>query len=164
MSIYKQQEFDFIERTRKLLKQYEECAVKLALDKKKEKYEVTLLINCFVGLLILPKEEWFNSLPTDLLSVSEWGIDKTHISILKDSQGNSENKNVKNFTKHLRNSISHYRFTAFENNRQEISKIKFEDFNQSGSIKTMEATIPIHSLRKFLDKFSSEVLERMKTQ
>jgi len=51
MSAYQQQEFDFIDRTKKILEQYN--SIKLP---KKEKFEVTLLLDCFVGLLVLPQQ------------------------------------------------------------------------------------------------------------
>lgn len=50
MSFYKQQERDFIERTLNILEQYDSLNVP-----EKEHYEVTLLINCMVGLYYLNK-------------------------------------------------------------------------------------------------------------
>lgn len=106
MSHYKNQEYDFINRTKTIIEQYE----KLEIDKG-DKFEVTLLLNCLVGLLILPQQNWFNSLPHDLVSQKEWGIDEKHISTIK----KGETKNVKDVARHLRNSIAHYNFKIFEN-------------------------------------------------
>ena len=49
---YKQEfELDFMSRTREIIEQY------------KEPYEATLLINCMLGLLVVPKETLFNDIP-----------------------------------------------------------------------------------------------------
>ena len=55
-------EIDFIDRTLKILKQYED---RLAEKEHNERFEITLLINCLLGLLIVPKEKGFfdNFLP-----------------------------------------------------------------------------------------------------
>lgn len=151
MSHYLQQEFDFIIRTKKLIEQYENLQIA-----EKDKFEVTLLLNCLVGLLILPQQNWFNNLPKDLISEKEWGIAPHHISSIKEG----EPKNVENVARHLRNSVSHYRFNAFDNSSNKISRIKFEDFNSNG--KTFEALIPIKNLRDFTNKFTVYLERKMK--
>lgn len=153
MSYYLQQEFDFVERTKKILEQYD----KIDFSKNKnEKYEVTLLLNCFVGLLILPKEHWFVNLPTSLIEEKEWGISPSHIKIIE-----GDVKSVKEVARHFRNSVAHYRFEVFSNEKGKISSIKFEDFLDKNT-KTFEAEIPIENIKLFLNKFSSWFLENMK--
>ncbi len=153
MSHYKNQEFDFIYRTKVIIEQYD----KLKLSKS-EKFEVTLLLNCLVGLLILPQQNWFNSLPTDLVTQKEWGIDQQHISVIKIG----EIKNVKNVARHLRNSIAHYNFKAFDNKSNDISSIKFEDYDQKN--KTFEAIIPISSIKHFVTKLTNTFVIEMEKQ
>lgn len=156
MSAYNQQEFDFIERTRKILKQYEDFFNERS---NKEKFEVTLLINAFVGLLILPQQEWFNKLPDESITGRTWGIDSIHIGFIK----TGEIKSVKNVVTHLRNSVAHYNFTVFNNQGNQISQINFRDYSDYGmTIKTFDATIPVGILRKFLDKFSQTMTEKMR--
>jgi hypothetical protein len=88
MTSYLKQEFDFIDRTKKILKQYDDYFK----DKdKRNKYEITLLMNAFVGLLILPQQHWFDDLPNELITKKEWGIDTSHIGFLK----KGEQKNSK---------------------------------------------------------------------
>ncbi|MCI0711124.1 MAG: hypothetical protein L0154_13285 [Chloroflexi bacterium] len=54
MTDYVQMERDFIERTLKIIDQYERLVRgKVDLDKE---YEVTLLMNCLLGLLIYPQQ------------------------------------------------------------------------------------------------------------
>lgn len=154
MSAYLQQEIDFIDRTIKIIKQYD--TFQIAVN---EKYNVTLLLNCMVGLLILPQQHWFGFLPKDLISEKEWGIKPEHISFIK----KGETKNVIDFTRHLRNSIAHYRFKVFENKNCIISQIQFEDFDRNNE-KTFEAVIPIANLKNFLNIFSEFIMEEMKSQ
>jgi len=156
MSAYKQQEHDFIKRTQKIILQYDDYFK----DKKdsSERYEVTLLINAFVGLLILPQQEWFKHLPNDLVSEDIWGIDQTHIAFIKIG----ETKSIKSVATHLRNSVAHYNFTVFKNQENEIAEIRFLDYKEKENInRTFEATIPVKNLRRFLNHFSEIMIEKM---
>ena len=154
MSSYKHQELDFIHRTKIILEQYKNFRIS-----EKEKFEVTLFINCLVGLLILPQQNWFDNLPTDIVSLKEWGIKEEHISVIIEE----ETKNVKDIARHLRNSIAHYNFTVFDNSSKEISRIKFEDFDRDNN-KTFEATIPILNLRLFTTKLTDTLTKEMNQQ
>src|SRR4030067_3602426 len=67
-------ERDFIVRTLRIVEQYDECI------KGHEKYEVTLLINCLLGLLILPKERCYVNIPKNKLSdLIDWGLTQENI-------------------------------------------------------------------------------------
>jgi len=75
----------------------------------------------------------------------------------------NDNKSVSNVARHLRNSISHYSFVAFDNLNKEISRVKFEDFkDESKILKTFDAVIPIANLRKFIHTFLDEMSKTMK--
>ncbi len=138
MSHYKSQEYDFINRTKKIIEQYQKMKYS-----KSEKFEVTLLLNCLAGLLILPQQNWFDSLPDVFVNQEEWGIKEEHISFIK----KGEVKKVKNIAKQLRNSISHCKFKAFENKSKDISIFKFEDYDSRRN-KTFEASIPISLIKQ----------------
>lgn len=107
------------------------------------------------GWLILPQQEWFDKLPTEIISSKEWGIDSSAISIKK-----GEDKSVQNVARHLRNSGAHYNFTAFSNKNEKIGKIEFKDHDFNKSL-TFSAEIPISHLKSFLKKFGTEVILRM---
>src|SRR5688572_6053080 len=79
MSNYNQQEFDFIKRTQAIIDRYDKLKIPEE-EKEKEKYEVTLLLNCLVGLLILPQQHWFEILPSDPITEKEWGISEGDIT------------------------------------------------------------------------------------
>lgn len=154
MSNYKQQEFDFIHRTKSIIEQYNKF--KISED---DKFEVTLFLNCLVGLFILPQQHWFDNVSTKLISEEEWGIKESHILFIKET----ETKNVKDIARHIRNSISHYRFKVFGNTDKKISEIKFEDFNPL-NVKTFEATIPLSNFKIFVEKFSTALTTEMTKQ
>lgn len=152
MSNYKQQEFDFVTRTKKILEQYDNIDFP---SNGKEKYEVTLLLNCFVGLLILPKEHWYDKLPTTgEIDENEWGINPAHITIIDGGV-----KSVQKVVEHLRNSVAHYRFTLIGDENGEIESIEFKDCRSKKP--TLEAKIPIKNIKLFLEKFSDWFLKEM---
>ena len=154
MSYYINQEYDFISRTKIIIEQYEKAKIP-----KNEKFEVTLLLNCLVGLLILPQQNWYDSLPTSIVSEEEWGIGEQDISFMK--QG--ETKNVKDIARHLRNSVSHYHFKAFKNEINDIEYIKFEDFNKQDS-KTFDANISVNGVKQFTAKLTDIFISEMDKQ
>ena len=154
MSNYKNQEFDFIKRTKKIIEQYQNFQIE-----KEESFEVTLLLNCLVGLIIIPKQHWFDSLPTEIVSQKEWGINQDNILFIKEP----ELKTVKNIARHIRNSISHYNFIAFDNSANEINSIMFRDFmDDKKEEKTFEADISIEGLRLFTTNLTNIFLNNMK--
>ena len=156
MSIYKQQELDFVIRTKFILKQYEEIEVK----EPNEKYEDTLFINCLLGLLILPQQHWFDNLPTQSLD-KDWGITSSDITLI------NSKKNIANISRHLRNSISHYRFTVLPDKSGNIEKIEFIDFYEKKDkkkIETFKATISLKKMKIFAEKFSNYLIEKIKME
>ena len=109
-----------------------------------------------MGLLILPQQHWYDNIPETLLMEKDWGISPENIIL----NGNEESKNVRNIVRHLRNSISHYHFHAFNNHNEKISEVKFEDYDLNNN-KTFEATLPVESITNFLHIFSEYMLNFM---
>lgn len=154
MSHYLHQEYDFVYRTKKIIEQYDNLTLS-----EKDKFEVTLLLNCLVGLLIIPQQYWYYCLPTEIISKKEWGVAPEDISFIREG----ETRNIKDISRHLRNSVTHYRFKAFNNSFKKISQIKFEDFDPNGG-KTFEAIIPLADLRQFTNKLSDNFMTEMDKQ
>lgn len=155
MSFYKKQEFDFIQRTKKIIEQYDS----IHFENSNEKFEKTLFINCLLGLLIIPQQYWFDNLP-DTKTNNSWGILESEINFIVE-----DNKSVKNITRHLRNSISHYTFQIIANKSNEIEKIKFTDLDIKKKLKSFEANINIDNLKKFtynLTDFLTAEINRQK--
>ncbi|MFW5332204.1 HEPN family nuclease [Hydrogenophaga sp. ZJX-1] len=78
-------ELSFMQRTLDLVKEYN------------DPNEATLLINCLLGLLILPKESLNNSIPSiDFDNLAEWGIQSSSIKALGScNYGHSHKPNLK---------------------------------------------------------------------
>ncbi len=58
---YERHHITFISRTMQLLNQYQTSII--GKVPKSEEFEVTLLINCLLGLLIVPNEQCYNKIP-----------------------------------------------------------------------------------------------------
>lgn len=120
-------------------------------------YEVTQLINSFLGLLVFPKEKYFNFL-------SRKNNDFTHTPTLKKLTNKTYNKNYestykennceRNVIRHLRNAVCHRRLTIYpltHNKSTEIQKIKFEDIStQKGYEGKFSLIINIDDLEKIV--------------
>jgi len=138
---YKNFERDFILRSLRVLEQYEEHVPQTV-----EKYEVTLLLNCLLGLLALPHERSPYSIPdiavTDLES---WGIQAHSIywgRLPKHLQSNADAK-LCDLVHRMRNGIAHLRILAIPD-RGEIDCIEFHDANG------FQMKMPASSLRAFI--------------
>lgn len=152
MGYYTQQEFDFVQRTKKILQQYDSIDFS---KNESEKYEITLLLNCFVGLLILPKEHWYDKLPKTEIDEEGWGINPDFIENIE-----GDSKSIQQVARRLRNSITHYRFKVFSNKKEEIASIEFKDCDKGKS--TFKSEIPIENIKLFLEKLSDWFLLEMK--
>jgi len=136
---------DFIDRTKKIITQYESQNFEHLPFKK---FEKTLFINCLIGLLIYPKEKWFKLIPEDPINKPTWGISEQNITEM------SEVKNLKDLVRHLRNSISHNHFKIISNNNTDITNIEFEDYNYQGD-RTLKAAFPINDFQVFIMRFNA---------
>lgn len=149
---------DFIERT--------ETIIKYCLSKKDFSYDFTLLINCLLGLLILPKEyyekkELFNTyklsttisrLPDEIKELFSNDEAPEHVKdIIFSSKKciiyNKQEKEVENnmhcsfFTvlNHLRNAVSHCHITPVKfSDKDEWEGIILEDINPCTEKTTMK--------------------------
>jgi hypothetical protein len=150
MSEYENQDIDFVVRTKTILDSYNNLTCE-----NHEKFEVTLFVNCLIGLIIIPKSKlWDKSILIED-SIETWGIKNSQITTIKDG------KTVSNVLYHLRNSIAHYRFKLI-NEDGEIKKILFCDKNDSKATKChFEATIPIDDLKIFVNNLVEYYLSEM---
>jgi hypothetical protein len=151
---YKKFECDFIRRTLKIIEQYEAHVEKNSTIN--EKYEVTLLINCLLGLLVLPDQRLLVDKIPDIPfeKFEEWGLPKNFVT----NWGNipESERNLKKIIHHMRNSIAHFRVTPFGNSF-EITSIKFRDCDSSGRT-TFEGEIPVKCLKIFVKKLAHTIL------
>ncbi|WP_457592393.1 HEPN family nuclease [Hydrogenimonas sp.] len=110
---YENIENDFVERTLKLIREYT------------GEFEVTLLINCCLGLLVLPKEKHLNSIPDEEIPLerSLWGISRERLSVDCGSCGYS----LKDVIRRIRNGICHFKIKTIPDGSEEISTLEIRD-------------------------------------
>lgn len=137
---------EFFERTIYNLKLYEEHN---ATHKEEFKYEVTQLINSLLGLVVFVKEEGvrFNSITLAEIKVE----DEITWNYCHRDGGRFEDKNFKNFLRHIRNAISHKNLTIKSNGEDEIDSVIFKDKDRSN---VFEVTFTIMEINNMIKKLT----------
>lgn len=121
---------DFIERTLSLIDQYRELIKSL---KPEEIYDHTLLLNCFLGLIILPHEIHFSYLPKDK-DFAKWGLTTSKIC-------DSSASDIRELVRKLRNSAAHFSFEVHGDGNNKIKQIIFKNTDNTELIKFDEKEI-----------------------
>lgn len=93
-------------------------------------YDATLLINCLLGLLIVPKESLLQKIPeTPFESLSDWGISPDSIKAFgRYRNGYSGKPNLRQLVHRLRNATAHFRIDPVHQEGQ-VSGFSFKDRN-----------------------------------
>lgn len=158
MSEYSQLEVDFIKRTLHLLESY------------RGEYEVTMLINCSLGLLVFPKEIMDRNLNYRLgvhdIPVRDldpgWGIQRHHILEMgiraSRSEAYTENTFVlSQLTRRLRNALVHGHFRTLNEGQTylQITTLSMRDKNG------FRAEIRVEDLRTFAVRLAKTILSNI---
>jgi len=157
MGNYKNIEHDFIDRTMKLIAQYESILHKYKFE---EQYNFTLLLNCLLGVIILPKERLYSHIPNFRLTKilkSEMGLNESNI--------NADYKTLRGLVYALRNSIAHYSFEIIsQTDDYLIDRIVFRTPQGSGNelIADFKSTELLPFLRYYADWIKSNLIEDRK--
>ena len=142
MGMYEQFETDFPKRTLKIIQQYEKL-----VPKGSDNFEVTLLVNCMLGLLVLPHQHLNERIPDVAMDqLPDWNIQSAFIR----SWGNQHQRQqytLREFVHRLRNGVAHLRIQA-EGSKTDITHLTFTDRNG------FEARIPVANLRAFIKKLA----------
>ncbi len=114
--------------------------------------DATLLVNCLLGLLVVPKETVLKAIPEDpLSSLSNWGI--TPSSIRSPGRPTLKNPNpetLRGLVANLRHSVAHFRIKPIPATEDVHS---FEFKNDMG----LHAVISIAELREFVMRLSEHL-------
>lgn len=172
---YQAIERDFISRTLEILDQYDKFKGHLAEN---HQYEVTLLINSLLGLLLFPQQlasdinsDWLTGDKNKFIDVAQdWALREEYIinfgykpeSMGKDEKCKDKTREVydrskftmRNLVKALRNSAAHKGFEAISNGH-EITHIKFTNSAN------FHMEIPTTSLREFIYRLAKSALEQL---
>lgn len=112
MGNYEQLEPEFIQRTLALMEQYDRFIDIENIDFSNQ-YNYTLTINCFLGIIVMPKERVIKQIPDSKLDgrlKEELGIVITEIS--------SRINNLRQLIHQLRNSVAHFNIEVESSDEQ----------------------------------------------
>ena len=129
-----------MERTLKILQNYS------------GEYEATLLVNCLLGLLVIPKEVFRTQLPSDSLTkLSEWGINPSSIKCVGNpTDDNSKPSTIRGLVNNLRHSVAHFDVTP-KSDGENVDAFVFK--NRSG----FHAEITLQEMRDFVRKLTASL-------
>lgn len=108
-------------------------------------YDATLIVNCLLGLLVLPKETMLAAIPnTPFSDLPKWGISEICIKNSGRVTNNiQEPATIRGLVANLRHSVAHFRIKPVSTNGNVHS---FEYKNDNG----LNAVIPNIEMRQFL--------------
>lgn len=140
MRYSKQFENDFMNRTLTLLEKYN------------GELDATLLLNCLLGLVVLPKERLIDKIPADPISeLEKWGISNSAITSGTCSKCDGDYpKTIRQFVKGLRNAVAHLQVEPFEFN-DECGGFEFSD--RTG----FRAHLTLDAIRRFVMHMASHL-------
>jgi hypothetical protein len=140
MEYAEQFERDFMRRTLQLVQRYE------------GPHDATLLLNCLLGLLIVPKEASLDQIPLDpILELKKWGISPNSIRRCgKQNKANPQPETLRGVVHNLRNAVAHFRFSPQHQNGRVIG-FAFEDDNG------FDATIDVGEMRVFVERLAGHL-------
>lgn len=133
MGNYYQLEIDFVRRTLALIDQYEMVKNHFPFD---EQYNHTLLVNCLLGLIVLPKEKTLSHIPKRRMAflriMKEWGISK--------SSFHPNLRDTGELFERLRNAIAHFDIKFISETEEHlIDVIVFRDTEADMTVATFYA-------------------------
>jgi len=125
MGNYERLELDFINRTLALIAQYESDLHQYEFE---QQFNYTLLINCLLGLIVLPKERTISYIPNERLTTE-----------IKNSMGlfesfiNPDIRELRELIIALRHAVAHFDINVVSNNENFlVDEIVFSDTSNGG--------------------------------
>lgn len=114
--------------------------------------DATLLINCLLGLLIVPKEALVEKIPTTPFeSLQEWGINPNSIRrVGRCEYGHEHRPNLRQLVRRLRNAVAHFRIEP-KHEAGQVVGYSFRD--QSG----FHAEISLTEIRGLVEKLAAHL-------
>ena len=119
-------------------------------------HEITQLINSLVGLLILPKERYYDNIHNKM--VDRWLLNKLRQCVEIPSK--SYSTELKYIVRRMRNSLAHFHIDCMvDKNTRQVDHIVFKDYDDGKEKDTPDFQIKIHHsiLEQFVFQFSKAV-------
>jgi hypothetical protein len=149
MGNYVNIETDFIERTIRLIDQYNELIADLDFD---EQLNFTLTINCLLGLIVMPKERVISFIPNDPIT-EEY---KKDLGFQYSTIGNGITR-FRELILQLRNSVAHFKIEIeSENDEFLVDYLVFSRTNGD-----LVARIKADEMVPFLKFYTRSVLQNL---
>ena len=117
--------------------------------------DATLLINCLLGLLIVPKEKLLiDKIPIAAFeSIADWGKSPKSIkSFGKCDQVHEHQPNLKQLVRRLRNAVAHFKVDPVHHDGK-VTAFSFRDRNG------FHAVVPLEELKEFVIRLSKHLHE-----
>jgi hypothetical protein len=117
-------------------------------------YDATLIVNCLLGLLVVPKETALNAIPEESLeNLAKWGINPS--SIINPGtprNGRPDPKTLRGLVTNLRHAVAHF---SIKPHPATGDVTAFEYRNDSG----LHAVISIEEMRDFVQCLSRHLAQ-----
>jgi hypothetical protein len=115
-------------------------------------YDATLILNCLLGLLVVPKETVLKAIPELPLSeLPNWGISENCLkSPGRPTKTNPHPETLRGLVANLRHSVAHFRIKPVPDTGEVHS---FEYKNDAG----LHAIIPVTEMREFVRLLSEHL-------
>lgn len=113
-------------------------------------YDATLLLNCLLGLLIVPKEKSIDRIPQDPVErLASWGISPHSINNFGRCQcGHKYPKTLRQLVKGLRNAVAHFRIEPRHHQGQCVG---FDFRDKSG----FQAEVRLEEVKTFVEQLAA---------
>lgn len=114
--------------------------------------DATLLVNCLLGLLVVPKESLIEKIPQDPFSMlPEWGIRIGSVkSFGKCDQGHVHKPDIRQLVRRLRNAVAHFKIDPLHRDSQVVG-FRFADRNG------FRAELSLNEMKAFVTKLSQHL-------
>lgn len=152
MGNYADLETDFIERTIRLIEQYNDLIQGLPFV---EQFNYTLTINCLLGLIVMPKERVITYIPRiDICEQNrrKMGLDESFIdeSII----------DLKGLIQNLRHSVAHFDINVISDCDEHL--VDWVEFKGSGNQPETIAKFRAEEIFPFLQYYSDQLLNNIR--
>jgi hypothetical protein len=130
----------FMERTRALVRDY------------RGPYDSTLLVNCLLGLLLVPKEAFLELIPEDPPEFfAKWGFGPDSVrSFGKPTKKTPRPETLRGVVHSLRNAVAHFRFVP---KHQAAEVVAFDFHDLTG----FAATLTVEETRQFIEAMAAHL-------
>jgi hypothetical protein len=118
----------------------------------KGNFDATILVNCLLGLLVIPKEKFLEVIPVDPISrFSKWGINPKSIKMTgRETNNNEYPDTIRGIVYSLRNSVAHFRIRPIPATNK-VHSFEFTDLDG------FHAVIKLEEIRDFVERLADHL-------